>query len=324
MTRILVARLDKVGDTVLSTPFLHNLRRLYPQAVIIVLATPYNRDVLYHNPDVTEVVLEAKGPFDLAIALSPTTETYRAVAATRAAERWGLVYASRWPARLMTSVWLTSTTVIDVDGPLKRGEPVMHEVRQMLSILTSAGLAVEECPLQVHSNALQDAEAAAAFPGGLGIHFSVRWFTDGWGFAEFETLLGRLREAFPGETWLVTHGPAEREMAGRLQSQEGLVVAGERAFGTWAALIGRCRAYVSTDTGALHVAAARQVPVAAVYEAATYEHCSQQWAPWMVPHEKVRKAGVEETAARVIESLRGLAEGPGDGRQNLPASNLTH
>ncbi|MCX8959172.1 glycosyltransferase family 9 protein [Erwinia psidii] len=55
MQRILVIRIDFLGDMVCTTPFLHSLRVRWPQAEIHVLANKYNAPVLDNNPDVNVV-----------------------------------------------------------------------------------------------------------------------------------------------------------------------------------------------------------------------------------------------------------------------------
>lgn len=55
MQRILVVRIDFLGDMVCTTAFLHALKQRWPEAEIHVLANKYNRAVLAHNPDVTAV-----------------------------------------------------------------------------------------------------------------------------------------------------------------------------------------------------------------------------------------------------------------------------
>lgn len=53
--RILVIRIDFLGDMVCTTPFLHSLRVKWPEAEIHVLANKYNAPVLDNNPDITRV-----------------------------------------------------------------------------------------------------------------------------------------------------------------------------------------------------------------------------------------------------------------------------
>lgn len=301
--RIVVARLDKVGDTVLSTPFFYNLRRAFPDHDVIAVVKAYNADVLGNNPDVDSVEIVDAGhrphleKVAIAVALSPTAETYRLVAATRAPRRWGIVYSGRLLARLQTLRQLTDRTVVDVDGALRKGRPVPHEVRQMLQVLEQQGIKTEEVPLRVFPTAADRTAADGAIPAGplMGVHLSVRWFTDGWTLEDVDGLIRWLLEEFPRHRLLVTYGSLEADYARRLPRRERVHVLGNLEFGAWAALIGRCHGYVSTDTGALHVAAAMGVPLVAVYEGATFNHCSQQWAPWMVRHEVVRKSGPAAT-----------------------------
>ncbi len=53
--RILVVQLDHLGDAVLSTPLLAELRAAYPAAVIDVLASPSNHEVFEGDPNVDRV-----------------------------------------------------------------------------------------------------------------------------------------------------------------------------------------------------------------------------------------------------------------------------
>lgn len=55
MNRILVIRIDFLGDMVCTTAFLHALKKRWPKAEIHVLANKYNRQVLARNPDVEAV-----------------------------------------------------------------------------------------------------------------------------------------------------------------------------------------------------------------------------------------------------------------------------
>lgn len=57
--RILVVRYRFIGDTLLTVPFLRNLRRAYPQAIIHMLSAPQSGEVLRDCP-----YLDALLPFD--------------------------------------------------------------------------------------------------------------------------------------------------------------------------------------------------------------------------------------------------------------------
>jgi ADP-heptose:LPS heptosyltransferase len=55
MQRILVIRIDFLGDLVCTTALLHALKQRWPAAEIHVLANKYNRDALARNPDISTV-----------------------------------------------------------------------------------------------------------------------------------------------------------------------------------------------------------------------------------------------------------------------------
>src|ERR1700733_13544472 len=54
--RILVIRYRFIGDTILTVPFLRNLRRHYPQAKIDVLVGPQSGEVLQGCPYVDNLI----------------------------------------------------------------------------------------------------------------------------------------------------------------------------------------------------------------------------------------------------------------------------
>jgi len=55
--RILVARIDRIGDVVLSTPIPREIKKARPDSFITVLVKKYTRDIYLHNPYVDEIIL---------------------------------------------------------------------------------------------------------------------------------------------------------------------------------------------------------------------------------------------------------------------------
>jgi len=54
--RILIVRMDKIGDLVLSTPVIKAVRDAYPDSHIAVLVRPYAREIVEGNPYIDEVI----------------------------------------------------------------------------------------------------------------------------------------------------------------------------------------------------------------------------------------------------------------------------
>lgn len=55
--RILVARIDRIGDVVLSTSIPRELKKAHPNSFITVLVKKYTRDVYLNNPYVDQIIL---------------------------------------------------------------------------------------------------------------------------------------------------------------------------------------------------------------------------------------------------------------------------
>ncbi len=55
--RILVSRIDRIGDVVLSTPIPREIKKAYPNSFVSVLVKKYTKDIYLNNPYVDEVIL---------------------------------------------------------------------------------------------------------------------------------------------------------------------------------------------------------------------------------------------------------------------------
>lgn len=79
---ILVLRFDRIGDMVVTTPFLAQLREIYPEAVMSVLCSKVNEPVIRYNPNVQgrpilspgsqgfRLLMSLRNKFDLVIDLN--------------------------------------------------------------------------------------------------------------------------------------------------------------------------------------------------------------------------------------------------------------
>ncbi len=141
--RILCIRIDRVGDMVLSTPVFQALKETWPQAHLVVLASPANAPVLEHNPHVDEVILydqraslpEKMGRilqlrsrrFDLAIDLhaDEALATAFLAAASRATRRIGFAAFGR---------------EVFFNGPVVTIEKNRHVLDSMLGLLKGIGV----------------------------------------------------------------------------------------------------------------------------------------------------------------------------------------
>jgi ADP-heptose:LPS heptosyltransferase len=299
---IVLARLDRVGDLILSTPAIATLRKAFPAAHVTIVCSEYNAVVVKDSPDVDAVetlppdIVPARfgerfRGVDLAIALAPNAADMRLVAATRAPRRIGYTYERRYVTRLISRLWLTDCLISNADPATCEREPhriVMHEVNQVLALAQRAGASEIVPDLRV---IIADADRAAVadFPPDPSIiHLGRRWTEHG---STTASLLELFRELRPlGRPLVATYGADAVELADAVRAA-GVAdrVAGGLTFGQWAAAFERAACIVTIDTGATHVASAVKRPTIVLFEHTYFWLNSQEWSPYRVPNAVLRK-----------------------------------
>ena len=309
--RIVLTRLDRVGDLLLSTPAIASVRRSWPQAHVTLICSRYNAVVVKRSPDVDVVASISdsdlprvvgeryRGRCDLAIALAPRAPDFKLVGATRAPLRVGYTYVRRYVARLTSRLYLTRLGISEADPELCERDPsrvVRHEVEQVLDLVRLAGGTQFVRDLIVTVDAADRAAVADVPAGAVTIHLGGRWFRDGSTYASTLALLHELR-AF-GLPVVVTYGVDAIEEAAALRAQ-GVVdaVVGGLSFSQWAAAFEKSSVVVTVDTGATHLASAMRRPTVVLFEHRYFHLSSQEWSPYRVPSACVRKPANEEPAA---------------------------
>ena len=308
LQEIVVFRTDHIGDLIVSTPFLGGLRQAAPQARITAVVPKGARGVLEGNPDVDQILTlpEWPAPFrpDLAISLSPRTATFKLVYASKARYRAGYFYPERLLTRLACRFWLTHGLAMPIRRCLDRGQPVPHEIEQQGQLADFLGFPVNEKSPRLPVSPEDLAWGLEQTRGRVAIHLSVNWFSHGWTAEDFIELCSHIPDA------IVTYGPDEALIVASIRQSPRWKhpLLGDLSLKRWAAVLAGARAVVSTDTGAVHVAAAHGRPLVVVYKPEQFELCRQQWYPWGVAYRALIKSTSSETRAQVARALEELQE----------------
>src|SRR5262245_35171128 len=160
--RILVVQLDHLGDAVLSTPLIAELRAAYPDAAIDVLASPSNHEVFEADPHVHRVWVAERTWFErqpdrwgLATAVWSLGRSLRGMGYDLGIDVRGdvltvLVLAlAGVPRRVGWSMGGGAFLLTDVANWI----PGRHEVRARLALLTRLGITPDESArVDVHVN----------------------------------------------------------------------------------------------------------------------------------------------------------------------------
>jgi ADP-heptose:LPS heptosyltransferase len=299
--KILVISLAGIGDTLIATPFIHELRANFPDAVIdAFVLSPGSKDLLQGNPHLNTVYqknLIKEGPvkslpillrlrrnrYDISINVHTLGRIhYRIVSKfINATLRLSHEYENHgWLDRLLVNRTLPqdySIHSVENNNRLlslidKRTCLPHHDLELFL---TSAEQNFAET--FITSNQL-------AFRQRLGLHVgsgdTKNLRLKRWPLENYLKLIRRLNQTHPELAILLLGGPQEKSEHDQiLQSAKGrLVFAPEtHDLRETAALVKHCNAFLSVDTALMHVGAAVKVPNQIVIEAPTLNPTNEPW-----------------------------------------------
>jgi ADP-heptose:LPS heptosyltransferase len=278
--RVLMVKLAATGDVLRTTSFLPAIHATWPHAKVTWLTRRSAADLFVGNPLVDEV-LTAEDPITSArlatetfdVVLCPDADPDAAVLAALAHARQRRGYVRDAAGQVVplgpgAAAWLRM-------GLSDAAKQANRETYQKLvaEVLGFDPALVRE-PILVPGAA--DAAFAEAFVSGLpgqgpivGLNTGAggRWAYKQWTRAHQETFLRMCTDA--GARVLLLGGPEEvQRHADLLAAAAGRPVfdgGNHNTYGRFAALIDQCRVVVTSDSLAVHVAAARKVPAVVLF-----------------------------------------------------------
>lgn len=292
LKRILVIALAGIGDTLMATPVIHELREQFPTARLEALVMwPGARELLELNPHLDAVhqhsLIDApkisslrfvlglrRRRFDLSLNLHPQgRRAYRVIARLIGArERLSHRYENY---NVLDSLLITRSLPQDY---------AVHCVTNNLRLLGLIGL-TPRLPRHEYELFLSPEERVRGLQvaGELGL-VGRRWLgmhvgSGGtknlalrrWPVANYVELIGRLREQLPDVPVVLFGGPGERAAHEEIRRAVGEAVLEPKTpnLRAAAALLEHARAFLSVDTVFMHLAAAMHVPRQLVIETPT-------------------------------------------------------
>lgn len=307
--RLLVMRLDNIGDVVLTGPTLRALRENLPSAHITVMASPGGAAAARLLPWVDEVLpwrvlwqdlgrlpfdpareldmLETlrRGRYDAAVILTSFSQSPHPAGYA--------CYLAGIPLRLGESKEFGGGSLSDAAPPTP---DALHQAERNLRLVESVGFRVRDRSL--HAVVPDEAEAcAAALLGRHGIRAGAPYFLlSPWTSCQARTyapdrfaLAARRLSEWAGWPVLLTGAEKDRERGAPL-----LEILGERAIdlvgGTnleeLAALIRGAALVLTNNTSTMHLADAVRAPSVVLYAGTELE---SQWRPRDTPHRLLRR-----------------------------------
>lgn len=293
----LVIRLSSMGDVLLSTAFLRQLRATYPHARIDVLVDERFAEVLRYNPHCSTVVEYSRSMVGEEVAglrqslrISLPQGKYDAVIDLQGNHRSrGLrrgmgrrvyrIHKARWKklaiVYLKKNLYATTVPIAERYRATACGLDVDDDGKGLeLWLPEESSLAVYPPAVRTLSNTCT---RIAVAPGAF--HATKRWLPER--FAEAASTLAQET----GAEIVLLGGSADQHICATVATYipKGISVinaSGKTSISETAQILDSCNLLLTNDTGVMHIAAARGVPVVSVFGSTVQEF---GFAPFRVP-----------------------------------------
>jgi heptosyltransferase-2 len=282
--RILVLRYRFIGDTILTVPFLRNLRLAEPDARIVWVVAPGSSDVVRGIPYVDELLY-----WDPVTIHADSRGGHRTLAAKWAfirelrRERFHKVYVLKRSLSSAIIALLSGARErigFDTEGRgilLTKKVPYrhdQHEVLNFLDVLRADGIEARDDYLEIWTTPEEDAAAGrlladagvSAGQGLVALHPFAAISRRGWPLENFAELAGMVLKL--GRTPVVLGAPGDRKNFDKVRGlfgKETVDLVGKCPLRITMALLKQCSLFVGNDSGVMHLAAASGIPLVALF-----------------------------------------------------------
>jgi heptosyltransferase II len=280
--RILIRAVNWLGDAVMTTPAIGALRESFPDAKLVLLATPLVAQLFAGHPWLDQVlVYDRKGRhagvlgrlklarelrrerFDLAVLLPNSFDSAL------------IAFLAGVPRRLGFN---TDGRGMLLSHPVRRSEAVLagHQTGYYLGLLAPFAIGMERPRQLLYTSAQEDAECAGLLSAAgvlaaddlIGINPGATYGSaKRWRPERFAQVADQLAARRGGKVVLFG-GPDEVGIATEIEAAMQvpcLNLAGKTTVRSMMALIKRCNLFITNDSGPMHIAAAFGVPLVAVF-----------------------------------------------------------
>lgn len=337
-TKILIIRRDNIGDLVCTTPAIAALRKHYPDAEIGALVNSYNAEVLRGNSSVDHVFVyqKLKHAGNLTSRFKALTQRLKLIKQLRrwkpdvtilakaSYDRHGLSFARQIGAKNIIGY------VPEAEG-MAKGLPdirletpdfvALHEVEAVAGLLKPLGITTPMGPLQVFADSGTIHTIEQRLPQAqrrIALHISAREPERRWGADNFIALAKHILQAQPGTQILLfwspgkaddPHHPGDDDAAVQLIkaiSSDRLIPMHTQSLSELIAALSLCDLFIGTDGGAMHLAAALNKKVLAMFE--NKPDKLNHWYPWQVTFQLIHGEESEIKSISLQSLLKALAD----------------
>lgn len=278
--RILVYKLDHLGDLLLATPALSALRRRYPQAEITIVVGEWSRVILENNPNIDRIVIYNSPRFTRPPFVSHTSQQLRnAIEGIRPDLTIGLRDDMRTiSSSILSTGWRIERGRSHMKEWLRRrrnGGDKAHELDLIRGMFQQLGIEIPSNAAPEFYLSDREREDALRFLRSRAIDSPFALIQAGattvfkeWPIERFAEVARHLEQEH-GLIPVLIGAPGERErsrqLAELLSDRHPIDITGELGLRDLGAVMEHAGFYLGADGGSMHLATAMGVPTLALY-----------------------------------------------------------
>lgn len=288
--KILIIRTDRIGDVILSTPVIKNLRNAYPNAHIAFMLRPYTKEIAENNPYLNEVIIYDKNnkhksilssikfclwlhkkKFDIAFILNPTNRANL------------ITFFSGIPVRVGLNRKMGKFLSHKIEDTKHEGRK--HELEYTLDILSKMGIEAKDT--QTHFPLKESSEQKIKTllerlniknSGFIVIHPWASCPSKRWPKENFIELIGLLGEKIGLKIIIIDE--QKREFLNSLRNKNIVIDLSEQlTLADTGSLLKRAKLFISNDSGPVHIAASLNTPVISIFGRNSPGLSPKRWMP---------------------------------------------
>ncbi|UCD84699.1 MAG: lipopolysaccharide heptosyltransferase II [Deltaproteobacteria bacterium] len=283
--KILIVQTAFIGDIVLTTPLIKAVKEIYPRAKLSFLTTPKGKELVEDIEELDEIIAYDKKEEDKGII-----GLIKLVRAIRA-RGFDLSLTPHQSYRTALLLFLA-------DIPIRIGykessfsflynrkvhwNPKIHQVERAMLLLEALGegrknsrnpylnlspVVEQEAQVILEQAGIKKSDLVVGVSPGS-VWATKRWIPEGYG-----ELITQLNSIY-GAKVLILGGPEDREVVKEVMFHcevKPINLTEQSSLKQLVALIDRCELFVGNDSGPMHIAVARGVPVIAIFGPTTPE-----------------------------------------------------
>lgn len=296
--RILLIKFRHIGDVLLSTPLLANLKQQFPEAAIDFAVNDFCRDILAHNPHLNRLLLYpreqmrallnplVRGQEELRYLTGVRDQAYDLLINLTEGDRGAfLALTTRAERKLGFRPRKGILSWLPIFAGVGNEHLATHTVNKDLQFLALLDKQILHKRVSIHWDGEDEGTVDALLQSNgvqefCLVHPVARWRFKCWDDGKFARVIDQIQQGLGLQVVVSTSpNPTERRRVERLVShcKSGPVDLGGRlSLRELAYLASRARLFVGVDTAPMHIAAAVDTPVVALFG-----HSEPLfWGPW--------------------------------------------